>query len=662
MAINEVGTSLLNSISTSGFDPGKMAKTLAEAETASRYASIERKDLKAQSALNAFGYLKENIAAFQTYLADLTNTASFTQKNLTASNPALFTASASESAPAGSYAINVSHLAQSHTLVTEAGYATKSSLVGPGTLSLTYAGTTTDFTTDGQSLEQVRNAINTANIGVNASILYDGSVYKLVYSGRDTGEANTVSVSGTPSSLSGVTQAQAAQNAQLTINGVTISSASNSLTDAVDGVSLSLQATGASQLTVAPNTQSVIDNVTNFVSVFNELESIFDDLSNYSAADDEESFSGDLKGDSTLRSLKAQLQAVMSQVNSQLTGAGVQSLADVGISKNVDGSLSLDAAQLATAVNASPTAVARLFSATGWSADGQIQFHGMSDKTVAGSYAIEITQEATQASLVGAPFSSGSISLPAGARFDVQLDGMASAATIVVNPTGSNMNYHNPEALARYVQDLINANPAVKDSGSTAGVAIVNEGANSSFQFSSSRFGASSSIALSNTFGGADLGFANGSSMNATGQDLTGTLNGVSLGAYVDANDGRKVTVSAFAPGALENLRGLSFSVLGGGTGVREPIVVSRGIAERLNSTINTLVNDSKGLLGSRMSGLERQREDLSAQREKLDARYEKLMLKYQIQFSAVSSLMTQMNATSESLKASFESLLATNK
>jgi flagellar hook-associated protein 2 len=279
---------------------------------------------------------------------------------------------------------------------------------------------------------------------------------------------------------------------------------------------------------------------------------------------------------------------------------------------------------------------------------------------VAGNYAIDITQPATQASLTGSPFGSGNISLPAGASFDIQLEGMASPVTIVVNSTGSTKQYSDPEALARYVQDLVNANSTVKASGATASVSIVNSGANASFQFTSNRYGAGSSISISNTLGGSGLGFPDGTSGSGSGLNLVGTVNGESIGAYVDATDGRKVNVSAFAPGGLENLRGLSFS-FNGTAAASSSITVGRGVAERLNTAIESLVNDSDGLLGSRISGIESQQVDLTEQRDKLDARYEKLLLKYQIQFAAVSSLMTQMNQTSESLKSSFESLLATN-
>ena len=54
-----------------------------------------------------------------------------------------------------------------------------------------------DITIDSSNntLEGVRDAINAADAGVNASLVKDGSEYRLLITGDDTGVASSISVS-----------------------------------------------------------------------------------------------------------------------------------------------------------------------------------------------------------------------------------------------------------------------------------------------------------------------------------------------------------------------------------------------------------------------------------------------------------------------------------
>jgi flagellar hook-associated protein 2 len=95
--------------------------------------------------------------------------------------------------------------------------------------------------------------------------------------------------------------------------------------------------------------------------------------------------------------------------------------------------------------------------------------------------------------------------------------------------------------------------------------------------------------------------------------------------------------------------------------GARDPFVFSRGFADQLNTRIDYLINDSDGLVQSRLSTLENTQTSLDEQRKKVDERYDALLLKYKMQFSTLSSLMSQMTAQGEQLKASMEALMGTN-
>ncbi len=181
-------------------------------------------------------------------------------------------------------------LRSSQSLSSTAFTAT-SDVVGTGTLTLslgtsTYnSGTDTvdptsfvaksgvssvDITIDGtnNTLAGVRDAINAADAGVNASIINDGSGYRLVFEVKTTGAENAFNISVADrrrfkqygcewvsrlafnTSVTNLDQTKAASNASLTINGLAVSSASNSVADAVEGVTFSLKETTESPVTI----------------------------------------------------------------------------------------------------------------------------------------------------------------------------------------------------------------------------------------------------------------------------------------------------------------------------------------------------------------------------------------------------------------------------
>ena len=198
----------------------------------------------------------------------LSSPTQFQAVTATLADATVATASASSSATAGSYALEVSSLAHAQKLVS-AGQASDSAAIGSGaatTLTFdfgTIAGGTfsngtytgASFTSNGagsksisidasnNSLSGIRDAINSANIGVSATLVNDGSAspYRLVLTDSTTGISNSmkISVSGDasissllsqdPASNSGqaLSETVAAQNANFTVDGIAISKPTN---------------------------------------------------------------------------------------------------------------------------------------------------------------------------------------------------------------------------------------------------------------------------------------------------------------------------------------------------------------------------------------------------------------------------------------------------
>ncbi len=195
------------------------------------------------------------------------------------------------------------------------------------------------------TLDQLASYINTQNLGVTASVVNDSSGSRLAIVSNASGAANGFTISG----ASGLTftQASAGQDASLTVDGIPIDSASNTVTGAVSGLTLNLLGAapgGQITVTIAPDTSAVSEAIATFVGAYNTA--IGDVNTQYTVnANNQE---GPLASDSTVSSL----QDILLSSGSYATGSsnGIGTLADLGITMNTDGTLTLDTATLTNAV------------------------------------------------------------------------------------------------------------------------------------------------------------------------------------------------------------------------------------------------------------------------------------------------------------------------
>jgi flagellar hook-associated protein 2 len=339
-----------------------------------------------QSKISSFGTLKGLASGFQTAVQGLkTSLGGF---SATASDTSVFSASAASTAAAGSYSINVTTLAKASKLAA-AGQLSDTAPIGAGVSTVRFTVGTTD--TDiaiaaGATLQDIRTAINAANIGVTATIINagGGTPYRLALSSNSTGLSNAINkitvltggdadinnllaynpTENAPAPAPAVPMAQtvAAANADFTINGIQIIKSSNTVTDAIDGVTLTLskEATPAT-LTVARDTSAIKTAAAGFVDAYNALTS---QLKSRSAYGNATTAAPVLAGDGTVRIMLDQLRSIF------LTGASggtLTTLSQVGFSTQADGTLKLDSSKLTTAMTNDFADVTNLFSsATGY--------------------------------------------------------------------------------------------------------------------------------------------------------------------------------------------------------------------------------------------------------------------------------------------------------
>lgn len=327
---------------------------------------LNRREATYQARLSGYGVLKGALAAFHGALQNLKTASRYEGYKAASGNPEVIAASAGGNALAGSHAIVVTALARPQTQASAARYADTTAALGlAGDLELSAAGevfTIEVAATD--TLADIVNAINGAagNSKVTASIVNDGSVpgNRLVLSARESGTANAVGVSGSLAATFSFVETQGAQNLAMSVNGIAISQPTNTVTGAIQGVTLTALKEGAATVEVKRDTATARATVEAFVKAYNDLANALKSLSAYNA---ETKKAAVLQGDATVRSIQSQLRAAL---GTTLGGNGpYQTLSDLGIAFQTDGTLKLEGGRLDAALAENPAAVAGFFSASG---------------------------------------------------------------------------------------------------------------------------------------------------------------------------------------------------------------------------------------------------------------------------------------------------------
>lgn len=365
----------------SGLDLSSILDSLESAEKES-LTPISNQQTAYTAKLSAYGTLKSALTTFQTANTALNDADLFSATTATSTSSA-FSATTSGSVVAGNYTISVSQLAQAQTL-TSATQSSNSTALGDSsassrTMTITLVdGTSKDITltSDQTSLTGMRDAINSADAGVTATIIKTGdSSYRLSLTSTETGSDNAVSsisVTGddtlqgivgydASASSNAMTESVSAQNAKLTVNNVEIENSSNTISDALEGITLKLNdtTTGNQTLAITKDSSKAQSAIENWVDAYNTLLTQFDTLTKYTAvdvgSDSQDSSNGALLGDSTLRTIQTQLKSMLTNAQSSST---YKTLAQIGITTDpTSGQLELDSDKLSTALTSDPDGV-----------------------------------------------------------------------------------------------------------------------------------------------------------------------------------------------------------------------------------------------------------------------------------------------------------------
>jgi len=359
----------------SGIDINSLVQQLVESEGSNKSNRLNLKEAEYQADISAFGSLKGALSIFQQAVQGLQDAADFQNRSATSSNTEIFTASADETADFSQYGIEVVQLAQANKLITQEGFADEE-VVGSGTLTLTQGSDSFSLTISAtDTLTDIRDAINAAddNTGIGAAVInvddgLGGTEQKLVFTATDKGLDNAITVSGTDDDVNGLSltrlfsanldEPAEALNGQIKVDNQLISSQNDTFSDVIDGISINAVAVGAAEtLSVAQDKDAVELKVNAFIANYNGLA---ETISKLGAYDDTSKVGGILLGDSTLRSVQDTIRREISASVSGLTGA-FSTLAELGVTTDEDGKLSLDDDKFAKALASNFDDVGALF-------------------------------------------------------------------------------------------------------------------------------------------------------------------------------------------------------------------------------------------------------------------------------------------------------------
>ncbi|WP_137939422.1 flagellar filament capping protein FliD [Chitinivorax sp. B] len=275
----------------------------------------------------------------------------------------------------------VSQVATSQTLQSESLDDANSTIAGTGSLTIqtgsfsdangTFTPTTEPPVTinisaaDG-TLNGIARSINNANAGISARVVEGSDGFRLEVT-ASSGTSNTLRITaqdndGTNTDTSGLSrfafdptastgngqnldQTVVARNTEVTLDDRRLSSANNTVTDVVNGVRLDIQGTGSTNITIGRDQDAFRQAAKRFADSINAFE---------------QSISEQREERLTARTLSQ----VTARLNAAESGFGLnrQTLADIGISRDTKGRLSVDEDRLATAFNRNPDNASQLLS------------------------------------------------------------------------------------------------------------------------------------------------------------------------------------------------------------------------------------------------------------------------------------------------------------
>ena len=358
------------SISSAGIGSGLDVNSIV-----TQLMAIERQPLNAlqtkqtaiQTTVSEYGKVKSAISTLRDAASKLSGSSLWGQTVSTSSNAAAVTSTTNGSV-AGTYSVAVQSLASVQTVATGV-YPTTSTAPGSGVLHIdmgawgagqtSFTGKSPAVSADitiaaSDTLLNVRDKINAAGLGVTALIMTDASGSRLLMRSNISGTGNGFRTSGITGlnfdpagGSAGMTQTQAAADAKATVNGLPVTSTTNVFVNIVDGLSLTLNAvtTLPVNVDVVADKENLKKAITAFADAYSAVNKLISADTKYDPVTKK---GGPLLADSAVSAVQTQLRALVGEASGASTVFG--RLSDVGLQLQTDGSMTVDATKLDSAL------------------------------------------------------------------------------------------------------------------------------------------------------------------------------------------------------------------------------------------------------------------------------------------------------------------------
>jgi flagellar hook-associated protein 2 len=392
-ALTGLGSTI--TVNGSAIDLNSMIGSLMAVERAPLDA-LNRRTQSVQAEISALGTLNSVLSSLQSASQKVSDLGTADPVTTASSDVAVASASSQGGAAPGNYSLTVNTLAQSEK-VYSAAFASESASVGAGTLVIERGGmsqgaftpkagtSAISITIDPakSSLADVRDAINNASAGITASVVNDGSGYRLVLSSKEPGAQNglritTLDGDGNNTDAGGLsqiaydpaasegsgrnmTQAMAPTDASFVLDGIPMTRPFNSISDVLGNLTINLNKTGSANLSVTRDVATSSTNAGAVVTAYNKVFSTLKSLGGYNTATQT---GGPLFGESIVQDVQSRLRGM---VNTQWGSAttAYRTLSSIGIRFGKDGTLAMDNSKFSNAMNADPAAAGAVLKSFG---------------------------------------------------------------------------------------------------------------------------------------------------------------------------------------------------------------------------------------------------------------------------------------------------------
>lgn len=677
----------------SGLNINDIVTAIVGAEKDPALAKMTASAGEATAMISAYGLLNSELSSFKSSYKDLGYSSSFAAATASSSDTSILDVSLGYGAETGQWDFEVKQRAQSHTLVSaEANaFTTVSDEVGEGIIKLSFGSYSADgstFTADpdksfetitisndidpitgksNNSLEGLRDEINDKdnNYSVSASIINDGSNYRLILTSKETGEQSAVELTATDlagdplaagtgldrftysATSKNMTETVVAQDAEIMMNNIQITSATNEVDSVIEGVTLDLKGAEIGKtvtLKIDSDTSKVEEQINAFVENYNNTMTKMNELTVFNGVG--AAGNGVLNGDSTIRNIQSMMRGVLNTQVDHIEGS-IHSFADLGMLTQRDGTLELDAGKLAEALKNDLSGVADFFTATGAATDSQISFDSSGYSTKPGTYAVEVSQLATQGTLA-ATAGPGLVMDDNNNSFQIRVDGYESSSIDLNIGT-----YNSVDELAYDLQSKINSDPNFADNGIS--VKIINDAGKLSI--TSNKYGSSSAVAFTNSDADfiTNLGFTGSTSV--MGLDVEGSIDGITA-----SGDGQYLTSES------GDSDGIKLLIEGGALGSRGNATYAEGMTKVMNDLLASIIDSnvsestgdvesSQGIVDGKIDSFYKKISALEEQEKALIYRTDKLEARLYKEFNAMDMAVSNMNNTMSYLKSSLDAL-----